>query len=52
MFAMGHKKRSPSGILAASNAMGNIISDIQLWITCVISQTDGKRSGAGDVMTR
>ncbi len=28
------------------------ISDIQLWIICVISQIDGKTSGAGDVTTR
>ncbi len=32
--------------------MGNAISDIQLWIICVISQIDGKTSGAGDIMTR
>ncbi len=32
--------------------MGNAISDIQLWIICVISQIDGKTSGVGDIMTR
>ncbi len=32
--------------------MGNAISDIQLWIICVISQIDVKTSGAGNVTTR
>ncbi len=34
------------------DATGNAISDVQLWIICVISQIDGQTSGAVDVMTR
>ncbi len=33
---------SPRERDAASNAMGNAISDIQLWIICVISTNDGQ----------